>query len=244
VQDPGEHNRIVAEVAERAAREIRERAEVEARRLREERARMSEAFLAEQRQALAELDRATIEHFGSVKAQTERLLLTLRRTIDRAREPLPFEVPPPPEPSPASPPPPAVAAPGPPEVPAEPPPPEPQPPPAPEPEPPPPPEPQPQAQPEPQAPPPEPQADPAPEPEPEPESRERAVAAVPAGEATRPEIPNARDFVPHDPKAITRAAQMAAAGSSREEIARSLRDTLAIHNPEPIVDEAMARYGS
>jgi hypothetical protein len=100
-----ERYRIVAEVAERAAAEIRERAEAEARRLSEERRRTSDAFLAEQRSALAELDRATMHHVGVVKARTEELLGTLRETIERAREPLGADVPgpgriePPPAPS-------------------------------------------------------------------------------------------------------------------------------------------------
>jgi len=248
-------NRIIAEVAERAAEEIRVRAEAEAKRLTDERRRMSEAFLGEQRQALAELDRATIEHFGAVKATTENLLVTLRTTIERAAEPLPFDPPPPAVEAAA----PSVLAPTPPvEAPLAEPPPEPAPAPAPppppvaQPEPPVAPPPPPVAQPEPAvAPPepalarpeppvaaPEPPAEPTHEPEPDPE----AIAAMPASAATPRSTRGAQ--LHHGTEATALAAQMATAGSSREDIVRGLRERFGIADPEAMADEAMARYGS
>ena len=241
--DRAERDRIVKEVAERAGAEIRRRAEVEAARLREERLRVSEAFLGDQRAALAELDRATLEHFGAVKAQTVELLVALRKTIERANEPLAAGIAPPADPvlEPV-----AVAA-----APSAPAPPAPEPAPHPEPAP----EPEPVSPPEPVAPP-GPIAEPVQE-QPWPDepvadqpAPEALAAEQPAPEATAAEQPSAPAAPPRKPfpyqstESTALAAQMAAAGSSRDDIIRSLRERFSIMDPEPIADEALSRYGS
>jgi hypothetical protein len=216
--DPTERKRVVAEVAERAAAEIRRRAEIEAARLREERNRVSGAFLEEQRRVLVELDRAALEHFGVVKADAERLLVTLCRTIEKARAPLPMEIPPPPDPlfEPV----PVVAAPS---VPA----------------------PEVRAQAAPEAAPSAPVAGPdAPVPQPAHEGVPEVAGPAPASQPSAPSASQQAQSPYYNTEATALAAQMATAGSSRDEIVRGLRAAFSISEPEPIADEALSRYGS
>jgi hypothetical protein len=206
VHDPAERNRIVAEVAERAAAEIRTRAEAEARRLSEERRRTSDAFLAEQRSALSELDRATMHHLAVVKARTEELLGTLRATIERAAEPPAVDVPIPgpdriePVPAPTEP---IAASP----------------------------------------------ADtvvvpPAPPPAEQPAPASVPPAAEPGPGHSASGASGRGRLLYHSTEATALAAQMATAGSSRDDIVRALRERFSISEAEPLADEAMARYGS